>query len=516
MSAVQQSASAPAPPRPTLLFVLVLAIATSGLVYELGLAAVASYLLGDTVHQFSLVIGVYLSALGGGAYLSRFVQRRLALTFVDVELATALVGGLSAPALLALYGSVGVWSALFYATVCLVGVLVGLELPLLIRALEHQLELKELIAKALSFDYAGALLGSLAFSFVLVPKLGLSRGAVVSGLLNAVVGLISTWALAGLPDVTPRELSRARVRAIAVLLTLLGALAYADRATTLSDSAVHPGRVLHAEQSRYQHIVLTETATALELYLNGHLQFSSRDERRYHESLVHPALTLASQHRRVFIGGGGDGLAAREVLRWPNVESVALVDLDRAVTDLFRTDERLLALNQRALHDPKLRVYNEDASLYLRDTEQAFDVILLDFPDPTHYGVGKLYALELYRKLAARLTDGGVVAIQATSPLFSAAAYWCIVRTLEAAGLFVLPYHAFIPSFGDWGFVLASKRPLEPPKAIPLEGLSFLTPPVLASLFAFPPESAKIEARVNRFDNQALVEYYVSAWKRWD
>lgn len=503
-------------PEPTLLFVMVLAIATSGLVYELGMAAVGSYLLGDTVHQFSLVIGVYLSAMGGGAYLSRFVGRRLALTFIDVELLTALLGGLSAPVLLAAFGWIAAWEPVFYATVAAVGVLVGLELPLLIRALEHRLELKELIAKALTFDYAGALLGSLAFSLFLVPQLGLSKGSIASGLLNAAVGLGSTWAFTGVRDVDPRGLARARVRACAVIAILLAAWVYSDRATELSDAALHPGRIVHVEQTRHQRIVLTDNRGDLRLFLNGHLQFSSRDEHRYHEALVHPALTLAGGRPRVMIGGGGDGLAAREVLRWPQVERVTLVDLDPAMTRLFRDDPRLSKLNRGSLSSPKLQVENRDAMPFLRDTRQRFDVVILDFPDPTNYAIGKLYSLELYQSLKARLSETGVVAVQATSPLFARSAFWCIVKTLEAAGFHALPYRTFVPAFGEWGFVLASRKKLEPPSELSQLATSYLSPAVLAGSFVFSPDTSAVPVRVNRIDNQALVAYYGQQWARWN
>src|SRR5690606_22559731 len=154
---------------------MVLVIATAGLVYELVIAAVASYVLGDSIRQFSLIIGVYLSALGLGAYLSRSIETRLALSFIDVELGAALIGGFSAPLLLLVFSFSSAFQVVLYSVVVLVGVLVGLELPLLIRILERDFEFKDLIAKALTFDYAGALLGSLAFSLLLVPKLGLAR-----------------------------------------------------------------------------------------------------------------------------------------------------------------------------------------------------------------------------------------------------------------------------------------------------------------------------------------------------
>ncbi len=503
-------------PRPAVLFGMVLAIATSGLVYELGMGAVGSYLLGDTVQEFSLVIGVYLSALGLGAYLSRFVVTNLELVFIDVELATALVGGLSAEVLLSVYGAVGAWGPLFYATVASVGTLVGLELPLLIRVLEHRLELKELIARALTFDYVGALLGSLAFSLLLLPRLGLIKASLLAGVVNACVGLGSTWAFSRLATTRGPALARVRLRALAVLCLLGLGWFESERASELSDESVSPGHLVLAEQSRYQHIVLSENAGDLRLFLNGHLQFSARDEARYHEALVHPALTLSTSRRRVLIGGGGDGLAAREVLRWPDVEQITLVDLDPRMTELFRDDARLVRLNQGSLRSKKLHVENQDALLFLRNTHELFDVVILDFPDPTNYAIGKLYSLEFYRSLKAHLAVGGVAVVQATSPLFARSAFWCIAHTLTAAKFHTLEYHTLVPSFGEWGFVLAAHAKLHVPTTLPYLELRYLGQSMLGNLFVFPPDSAAVPTRVNRIDNQALVAYYGAEWERWN
>jgi spermidine synthase len=303
---------------------------------------------------------------------------------------------------------------------------------------------------------------------------------------------------------------------VAVIAILLFAWFQSDRVAALSDAALEPGHIVHAEQSRYQRIVLTENGGDLRLLLNGHLQFSSRDEHRYHEALVHPALTLVSERRRVFIGGGGDGLAAREVLRWPDVERVTLVDLDPAMTGLFRTNPRLTALNQGSLSNPKLEIQNQDAMRFLREARGRYDVMILDFSDPTNYAVGKLYSLELYRSLREHLSENGVVVVQATSPLFARPAFWCIVKTLEAAGLRTLPYHVFVPSFGEWGFVLASRRKLMPPRDLGPVATRYLSAELLAQLFVFPPDSAALPVRVNRLDNQALVAYYGAEWERWN
>ncbi|MEB2325086.1 MAG: polyamine aminopropyltransferase, partial [Sorangiineae bacterium] len=336
---------------------MVLVIATAGLVYELCIAAVASYVLGDSVTQFSTVIGVYLSALGLGAWLSRFVDRNLERVFVDVELGTAVVGALSAPGLFLAFGFTGAFRLVLYSVVVLVGVLVGLELPLLMRILRRELEFKELVARALTFDYAGALIGSLAFSLILVPRLGLIQTSIVSGLVNALVGLASTWLLRA-PGAPPGAMDAPRARAVVVTLALFVLLAVSGRVTALTEAQLYPGRIFHAEQSAYQRIVLSERGAGFELFLNGNLQFSSLDEHRYHEALVHPAMGAAARRARVLIGGGGDGLAAREALRWPEVEALTLVDLDPAMTRLATSDQRLRRQNQGSLTDPRVRVHH--------------------------------------------------------------------------------------------------------------------------------------------------------------
>jgi spermidine synthase len=489
---------------------MVLVIATAGLVYELGMAAVASYVLGDSVTQFSTVIGVYLSALGLGAYLSKFITRDLARTFVDVELAAAVAGGLSAPLLFVAFAATDAFHFVLYGIVLLVGTLVGLELPLLMRILKSELAFEDLVAKALTFDYAGALLGSLGFSLVLLPKLGLSRASVVCGLLNAVVGLWSTWVLECAEPDEQRALVRSRPRAVIVVALLAASLFGAERIADLAEDRAYGGRVLHREQSPYQRIVVSQRDDAWELHLNGNLQLSSRDEHRYHEALVHPALASVPGARQVLIGGGGDGMAAREVLRWPLVERVVVVDLDEAMTSLARRDPRLRAQNRGAFDDPRVEVVNADAMVDLDRRSEQFDVILLDFPDPTQLSLGKLYTKRFFGSVRRRLRPDGAIAIQATSAFFTRRSYWCIVQTLEEAGFFVAPYHVFVPSFGDWGFALARLNPFTPPTRVALPGLRFLDETELDRAFRFGPELARLPVETNHLSNQALVAYYVA------
>jgi len=356
----------------SLLFLTVLVIATCGLIYELIVGTLASYLLGDSITQFSTVIGVYLFALGIGAWLSGFIDKGLATRFVEIELAVALTGGISAPFLFATFSSGASFRVALYGMVTVIGTLVGLEIPLLLRIMKDQLEFKDLVSRVLTFDYLGALFASLLFPIVLVPKLGLVRTSLAFGLLNGLVGLWSTWLLESvLPSTT-----RLRIKAMLVSVVLLVGLAMGGQLTELFEEQLYVDEVVHALSTPYQRIVITRGHRGFSLFLNGNLQFAAVDEYRYHEALVVPAMRGAKEVKRVLILGGGDGLAAREVLRFPEVESVTLVDLDPAMTKLAVNFEELAALNRHSLENPKLHVINDDALRFLDETKELFDVAI--------------------------------------------------------------------------------------------------------------------------------------------
>ncbi len=496
-----------------LLFLNVLIIATCGLVYELLAGTLASYVLGDSVTQFSLIIGLYLSAMGVGAWLSNYVEERLARTFIEVELGVALLGGLSAPLLFFGFGRLSNFHVLLYSVVFAIGVLVGLELPLLMRILRNNMEFKDLVARVLAFDYLGALVASLLFPLLLVPRLGLVRTSLVFGLLNAAVGLWGTWLLR--PQLA-RGVLGLRVRCVAVLALLAVGVVYAERLTSLAEDNLYADEIVYARTSPYQRIVLTRSRAGFQLFLSGNLQFSSADEYRYHEALVHPALLLAGAPKRVLILGGGDGLAAREVLRYPSVERVTLVDLDPAMTQLSERFPPLGELNGGALRDPRVEVVNEDAMLWLETPREKYDAVLIDFPDPNNFALGKLYTTRFYRLLRGQLTPEAAIGVQCTSPLFARSAYWCIVRTMEAAGLHVRPYHVAVPSFGVWGFALARATPFELPAGDLPRDLKFLDAQSLAAMFTLSPDLGRVPVEINRLDNQALVRYYDREWRRWN
>jgi spermidine synthase len=489
-------------------FLSVFLIAACGLIYELIAGTLASYLLGDTVFQFSTIIGCYLAAMGIGSYLSKFLRRGLVARFVSIELMVAVVGGFSSSLLFLAFAYTEAFRLVLYMIVILVGTLVGLEIPLLMRILKERFQFRELVSHVLTFDYLGALGASLLFPILLAPKLGLVRSALLFGIFNASVALWSTYLF--------REQIRGgfalRAGSVGVLALLGVGTIFADRISSAADNSLYADEVIFSRTTPYQRIVLTKWKDDLRLFLSSHLQFSSRDEYRYHEALVHPGLAALPGARRVLVMGGGDGLAVREILKYPALESITLVDLDPEMTRLFSTHPVLSALNNHSLTAARVHVINADAFRWLDTNTEQYDFIVADFPDPTNYALGKLFTTAFYRLAAKHLASGGLMVVQSTSPLFARKSYWCIVESVKQAGLRVYPYHVYVPSFGEWGFVIGSFGPYEPPHQFP-SGLRFLSTTNLGELFVFPVDMQPVPAEPNRLNSQVLVRYYEQEWK---
>ena len=499
--------------RPPLLFLNVLIVATCGLIYELLAGTLASYLLGDSVTQFSLIIGIYLFAMGVGSWLSRFIDKGLARRFVDIELAVAVLGGFSAPLLFLTFSRVNYFYVVLYLVVFGIGVFVGLEIPLLLRILKDEIEFKELVSRVLAFDYVGALVASILFPILFVPRLGLIRTSLLFGMLNAGVALWGTWMLRPL---IKGRITGLRVKAVVVMLLLVIGLIKANKITSLAEDEMFADEIVFTKDTPYQRIVITRGRAGFQLFLNGNLQFSSTDEYRYHEALVHPAMLLSNNPKRVLVLGGGDGLALREILKYPSVERITLVDLDPEMTKLSNTFPLLAKLNQNSFNDPRVHVINEDAFIWLEKTnEPLYDAAIVDFPDPNTFALGKLYTTRFYRLLKSRLTTSAGVSVQSTSPMFARNSYWCIIRTLEAAGFFVKPYYTAVPSFGLWGYALARSSAFELPRNPP-PGLKFLDEQTLAAMFTLSKDIEPVPVEINRLDNQVLVRYYEGEWRKFE
>ncbi|MER7888951.1 polyamine aminopropyltransferase [Micromonospora sp. NPDC094482] len=516
---------APAPPtrRPARAAVLaaVFVCAACGLVYELALVALGSYLIGDTVGQASIVLGVMVFAMGVGALAAKPLQPRAAAAFAAIELALALLGGLSVLGLYAAFAWLDLYGPALVGTAFLLGLLIGAEIPLLMVLLQRIREQAagSAVADLFAADYVGALLGGLAFPFLLLPVFGQLKGAIVVGAVNAVAGLALVY------TVFRRELGRrSRVAlgagAVVVALCLGYAWLTAHDFEVTARQQLYRDPVVHAERSRYQEIVLTRSVrevghadTDLRLYLNGDLQFSSVDEYRYHEALVHPVLNGA--RGEVLVLGAGDGLAVRELLRYPDIRRITVVDLDPAVVVLARTEPQLRRLNGDAFADPRVRVVHADAFGWLRSNTARFDAIVADLPDPDETATAKLYTVEFYTLVRAALADGGRLVVQSGSPYFAPRSYWSIEASLRAAGFATLPYHVDVPSFGDWGFVLAGPGAVPPALALPADAprLRFLDEPTLRAAATFPADRGRITVPASTLLQPRVLEYARAEWR---
>ncbi len=494
-------------------------VAACGLVYELIAGAVSSYLLGDAVTRFSLVIGVFLCAMGIGSYLSKLITSSLVKAFVEIEIWIGLVGGTASLIMFAASALAGMlFPAVFYSLCILIGVMIGIEIPLLIRIINEKSNVSEAVSNVLALDYIGALAGALLFPFVVLPFVGLSRSSVVFGILNLSVAAVGL-------RLVPKPRKWITIRLIMVVALLFGAFIYSKRMVGFLEDLLYQDNIIYAETTPYQRIVLTRWRDDVRLYLNGHLQFCSIDEARYHECLVIPALEASPKPENVLILGGGDGMAAREVLKYTDVKSIVLVDIDPAITELSQTRPELTALNKGALDSDRVMIVNQDAMKYLEESERFFDVILIDLPDPNTDTLAKLYSTAFYTLCARRLSVNGVMTTQATSPFYAPDAFWCIVRTIsasgridgESSGLIPVPYHVNVPSFGEWGFVMASRREIDVSKLKPSVPARYLNPAVMSALFEFGEDMKPGPGvSVNRLDEPLLFRYYQRGWSRYN
>ncbi|MEL7162292.1 MAG: hypothetical protein AAFN92_16160, partial [Bacteroidota bacterium] len=293
-------------------------------------------------------------------------------------------------------------------------------------------------------------------------------------------------------------------------------LAWANPFLAQWEASAYPHRVIYREQSPYQRITLTQNRDDLRLYLNRVIQFSSRDEYRYHESLALIPAAQVPRVRRALILGGGEGLLARELLKLPELESLTVVDLDERIFSLANRHAGIRALNAGAMESPKVTTVAADAAVFLRKDTTTYDLILADLPDPGNESVARLYSTWFFGMARARLRENGVFATQATSPFHTRKTFWCIHATLAAAGFENLrPYKVLVPSFGVWGFLMAGGGTAEPRLRTDVDR-RFLEVAALPSMFYFPPDlSDPGNLRPNRLDRPVLLDYFLSEWSDW-
>ncbi|MCM1325373.1 MAG: polyamine aminopropyltransferase [Bacteroidales bacterium] len=495
-----------------LLMLTTLMISGCSMCYELIISAVSSYLLGNSTLQYSITIGLYMAALGLGSYISKYFKNNLFNVFVTIELGIGIAGGMSSLLLFLSNIYISNYAVVMYLETILIGVLAGAEIPIMTRIIEaDEQNLSVTLSSIFSFDYIGGLLGAIAFPLLLLPKLGFFSTSFLCGLLNI------TAAILILQRFGERVAHIRFYRGLAALIAagMVIGIVFADNISESIEGGLYRDQIIFMEQTEYQKIVITKHRDDVRLYIDGNCQFSTADEYRYHEALVHIPMSELDNRERVLILGGGDGLAVREVLKYEEVERIDLVDLDAEMIRICSTNQNITSINQNSLESDKLDVYNMDAYEYLEESEEQYDLIIVDLPDPNSESLNKLYSNIFYRMCKNHLTQEGVMVVQSTSPYYAAKAFWCINKTIASEGLYVKAYHLQVPAFGDWGFNMAGRRELAEELDFDVE-TRYLTGENVSALFKFGKDEIDDDVEINRLTKPVLMEYYNRAVEFWN
>lgn len=485
------------------------------IIYELLIGSVSSYFIGDSIKQFSITIGLTMTAMGIGTFVSRFIKNNLIYWFIFIEILLAIVGGLSVPILYWVYSMQFFYYPVMCILIIIIGTVIGLEIPLLTRIMEVYFELRDNISNVFSLDYLGAFLASLAFPFLLLPLLGVFNSSVLTGLLNLLVAIVTfLWFK---DKLTLKRRAMIKTQSILITILLAGCLIFSKELSIYFENNMYEDRVILSKQTKYQKIVLTKNKEDLRLFIDGNVQFSSIDEYRYHEPLIHIPMSLAGHRENILVLGGGDGLAAREILKYPEVKNITVVDLDKDITDLAKNDKIIARLNENSFSSPKVKILNEDAFKFLESSKEFFDVIIIDLPDPNNSSLARLYSKEFYKVAGKKLSATGILVTQATSPFFSPEAYLCVQKSLQAAGYrYTKPYHTYVPSFGDWGFVLASNLPIDENKIKIIVPTKYLETAYIKNLFYIEKDLYREGIKASTLNRPEILNYYMQGWRYYN
>lgn len=440
-----------------ILMTALFATGLSGIVAEYVLATLATYFLGDSVFQWTIVLSLMLFSMGLGSRLSKWFENNLLETFIAIELLLSILISLCAliTYLIMPYTN-SIW-LIMYMMAVIIGLLIGMEIPLVTRINESYKSLRTNISGVMEKDYYGSLFGGLFFAFIGIRYLGLTYTPFVVGGVNFLVALFLFYTLS--PIITLNHQRKLQLGFLTTAAVLMIGLFLAEPIVLYGEQSRYREKVVFTKQTPYQKITVTQWQGDYWLYLNTGKQLSTFDEWMYHEPLVHPAMKLARSHKKILIMGAGDGCAIREVLKYPDVDSIVLVDLDAEMTAIGKNHPIFKQLNQAAYFSPKLKVINADAFNYIEDNKAFYDVIIADFPDPKSVEVNRLYTKEFYQICKKRLRPHGVFITQAASPYYTTKAFRTIEKTVAAAGFQVVPIHNHIYTFGEWGWIIGMQEP---------------------------------------------------------
>ena len=378
----------------------------------------------------------------------------------------------------------------------------------------HKASFEKNISDVLAFDYLGALGATLLFPFFLLPFIGLYRSSLVFGLINLLVALVTLRFFKDDVLLTGKQQRLLTFGNLAMVILIVFMLFQTKKHLKKWDESIYKYPVIHTESSPYQKIDLAKNNSEFRLYLNGAIQFSSRDEYRYHEALVHVPFSQLDNPENILVLGGGEGLVIREVLKYKEVKKVTLVDIDPAIVQLSKKNPLISNLNQGALKDERVEVLHEDAFVFLNQDTATYDAILIDLPDPSNESLARLYTNVFYISCLNSLKSDGVIATQATSPHLSTNAFWCINETMRHAGFsYTYPYRVYVPSFGEWGFVMGKLNPRFKTSLRSDIDYAYLEEEAYEHMFYFSKDIREYAGGVNRLDSPILLEYYLDHWK---
>ena len=429
----------------------------AGIVAEYTLSTLATYFIGNSIFQWTMIVSLMLFCMGLGSRLSKLITKNLIQNFLILETTLSLIVAFSSVLVYTLASISEYYGIVIYSLCMIIGLLIGLEIPLVIRINKEYEDLKSNISSILEKDYYGSLIGGVFFAFIGLPILGLSYTPFVLGIINFLVALIVFYRFKD--KINKQQTFRLKAVLTIVFGVLITGIAFTEPIIQWGEQKKYKDKVIYSEQTKYQNIVLTEWKNEHWLYLNGNLQFCSIDEKMYHEPLVHPIMQLHPNPQRILILGGGDGCALREILKYPSVEKVDMVDLDPKMTDLGINHPVLIDINQGSMSSEKLQIFNKDAYIHLEQNISAFyDIIIADLPDPRNIELGRLYSHEFYSLCNRKLRPNGFIITQAGSPYFATKAYNCIDKTIESAGFKTVKLHNQVLSMGEWGWILGTKN----------------------------------------------------------
>jgi len=490
------------------LLVSILVVALCGIVYELIIGTVSSYLLGNSVYQFSLTIGFFMFAMGAGSLISKYFNDQFIRNFILIEIAIALIGGICSILLFMAFPFARIlYELVMYSLILVIGAFVGMEIPILATLLAQKSSMKESIANVMSLDYVGALIGSVAFPLLLLPSLGLVQSSFAIGLINIFVAIINVF-------IFRDHLKNYRNMlglCFLILVLLATFIFYGTYITRFAEKHLYFDQVIYSQQTPYQKLVVTRSVTTREqrLYIDGHIQFSSRDEYRYHENLVHPILSVEGDRKNILILGGGDGLAAREVLKYKDVELIHLVDIDPEMLRISSELPMLTRLNEESLSADRLTAFSQDAFSFINKPGIKYDRVIIDMPDPHNEAINKLYSREFYTMIRRRMSPEGILITQSSSPFFTRRVFWCIENTLASVFSHTLSYQTSLPSFGIWGFNMAKNNSAFPEEFnIDVPTRSITKDTMMASM-VFSKDMTKISTPVNTIMEPKLYQLYI-------